>query len=112
MIALSDYYVKKHSADISNIKYGGDKITRLGDTITLSVYEAEDKAGLINTSLHIIFQKIADKVERCNDMSDRFIENVFARATAAKTFLVSKFQYVLSNLTLYELPIQKKYKHK
>ena len=48
----------------SNIRYGGDKITLLGDTITLSADEAEDKASFINTGLYNRFQKVADKVER------------------------------------------------
>ena len=46
VIALSDYIVNNHGADISNIRFESNEITLLGDTLTLSVGEAEEKLVL------------------------------------------------------------------
>ena len=31
MMALSDYLINEYGADVSNIRYGGDEITLLGE---------------------------------------------------------------------------------
>ena len=76
IVALTNYLTKRHGAHASNVRIKGDEIILLGDTLLLSIDEAEDNAGFIDTS----------RVESWNGISNKFLMNIFARATVAKTF--------------------------
>ena len=48
------------------------------------------------------FQKVKLKTERWDSTRNRYFPNVFSRALAAKAYLISQLQHILSNATLDE----------
>ena len=56
--------------------------------------------SFVNIRMRGRFQKVRTKVERWNSVGKRYFPNVFSRSLTVKTYLVSQFQYFLSNATL------------
>ena len=70
----------------------------LGDTLSLGIDEASQTDEHINTSIMNRFQKVNSKVNRWEN--SKIFPNIFARSLAAKTYLISEFQYILSYASL------------
>ena len=107
MIALTDYLITEYEA---NIRFNGDEITLLGDTLTLGIDEAIEANGYISTGMKERFQKSKVKNIKWESHGNRYFPNVFSRALAAKTYLVSQVKHLLLNATLVENSLRDKQK--
>ena len=58
MKKLMDYLETEHNIDINNIRFKGDDIILLGDTLTLGTNEAIADGGNISTGMNERFQKL------------------------------------------------------
>ena len=85
---------------VSNFKYSGDEIKLLGHLIALDVNEYNNGEGFLCSSLKDRFDRVSVRSEKWCKVT--YFPNVFARALAAKTFLISEFQYLLPNASLSE----------
>ena len=99
---IRNYLVNNHNSVLSNFKYSGYEIKLLGHSIALSVNEASNNngEGFLCSSLKERFDKVRLRAERWCKVT--YFPNVFARSLAAKTYLISEFQYLLSNASLSE----------
>ena len=72
----------------------------MGHNIPLSINEAghNNGEGYLCTSLKARFDKVQDKAIRWQKST--YFPNVFARSMASITYLISEFQYLLSNASL------------
>ena len=61
MITLPNYLINEHEADIAYIRFKGDEITLLGDTLTLGVDKEDEEDGYINSGMKERFLKIKAK---------------------------------------------------
>ena len=51
MESLSSYLIDEHEADRANIRFKGDEIKLLGDTLTWGIDKAGDKDGYVSTGM-------------------------------------------------------------
>ena len=58
MTKLTDYLINEHDADSANIRFQGDGITILGDTLTLGMDEAKEENGYVGSGIKERFLKI------------------------------------------------------
>ena len=58
---MSHYLIDKHEADRANIRFKGDEIKLLGDTLTLGIDEAGGKDGYVSSGMSERFLKIKAK---------------------------------------------------
>ena len=61
MEMLSLYLIDEHEADRGNIRFKGDEIKLLGDTLALGIDEAGDKDGYVSSGISERFLKIKAK---------------------------------------------------
>ena len=100
-LTIRDFLIENHNSVVSNFKYSEDEIKVLGHLLPLGRSEYNEGTGLLCTSLKDRFDKVGATSDRWSNST--FFPNVFSRALAAKTFLISEFQFLLANASLSEI---------